>query len=278
MAHRHPHPARSKTSAEGAVGSTATLPAVVLTGRPNVGKSTIFNRIVGESRAVVDAAPGVTRDRLYAPADWAGYRFALTDTGGLGGGDGDPFGPLVAAQAHEALRSACVVVMVVDCRAGVLPADREIAEQLRRLRKPVVLVANKADNSAATPFEFYDLGLGDPMPVSAIRGEGLGDALDAVVAHFQALGRTSATENDTSASGSLPIAVAIVGRPNVGKSSLVNRLLGVDRLIVSEMAGTTRDAVDVPWEAGGREFILVDTPGLRKPARIDPRGDRKSVV
>ena len=249
------------------------MPAVVLTGRPNVGKSTIFNRILGESRAVVDAKPGVTRDRLYAPAEWAGFVFAVTDTGGLGGGDGDPFAPLVATQAEQALNGAAVVVLVVDCRAGVVPADREMAERVRRLRKPVVLVANKADTSGAAPVEFYDLGLGEPMAMSAIRGEGLGDVLDAVVAHLRTAGWAPAeAEPDTADARTTPVPVAFVGRPNVGKSSLVNRLLGQARLIVSDLAGTTRDAVDVPWESGGRQFTLVDTPGLRRPARIDPRG------
>lgn len=274
VAHRHPH--REMLPSTDQIRSTdGQLPSVVLTGRPNTGKSTIFNRIVGEARAVVGATAGITRDRLYAQADWTGVRFAVTDTGGLGGGDGDPFAPLVAEQAQEALRGASVIVVVVDCRAGLLPADREIAERVRRLRKPVVLVANKADRADSASFEFYDLGLGDPIEVSATRGEGLGEALDAVVAHLaKAAPNSGRTLSDSEAWGQAPppVPVAFVGRPNVGKSSLVNRLLGEQRLIVSDLAGTTRDAVDVPWESGGRQFTLVDTPGLRKPARIDPRG------
>jgi GTP-binding protein len=253
---------------QGDAGSSR-LPAVVLTGRPNVGKSTLFNRIVGEARAVVEATPGVTRDRLYAAAEWAGRRFALTDTGGLGGGDGDPF----AAQAEAALADADVVVLVVDARAGLVPGDHEIAARVRRLGKPVVVVANKADRPGADdPYEFYLLGLGEPFPVSAARGEGLGDALDRVVALLgdappQALEEDAKDPEDPK---DPEIPVAFVGRPNVGKSSLVNRLLGQDRLIVSEIAGTTRDAVDIPWTRGGRRFVLVDTPGLRRPSRIDP--------
>jgi GTP-binding protein len=258
-----------------AAGPGSALPSVVLAGRVNVGKSTLFNRILRQARAVVEATPGVTRDRLTAPAEWAGWRFLLTDTGGLVGGEGDPFAPLVAAQAEVALRSADVVLFVVDARAGLLPADRELADRLRRLGRPVVVVANKCDGARAAPQDFYALGLGEPVAVSAVRGEGVGDVLDRVVEHLAAAGwRAPATEPPPAEQGAgaedAPIAVAFVGRPNVGKSSLVNRLLGEQRLIVSEIAGTTRDAVDVPWEAAGRSFVLVDTPGLRRRARIVP--------
>lgn len=251
----------------GLASSGGARPLLVLTGRPNVGKSTIFNRIIGESRAVVERTPGVTRDRLYAPAEWAGRSFVCTDTGGLGGGDGDPFAPLVAAQSRAALAEADVILMVVDAGAGLLPADLDIAAEVRRLRKPVVLVANKADRAGAVLHEFYALGLGEPRPVSAMHGEGLADVLEVAVGLLD----QAASDDADATLDEEPVAVAFVGRPNVGKSSLVNRLLGTSRLIVSNIAGTTRDAVDVPWTAGGRRFVLVDTPGLRRPARITPR-------
>ncbi len=240
-------------------------PLLVLAGRPNVGKSTIFNRIIGEARALVEPTPGVTRDRLVAAADWAGKTFTLVDTGGLGGDRDDPFAPAITAQAEAAIAEADCVLLVVDAFAGLVPEDQRIAERLRRLRKRVVIVANKCDRAAAVPQEFYQLGLGDPLPVSATRGEGLGDVLDDALAGDTLAG--AAGEIDAGAEGALR--VAFVGRPNVGKSSLVNRLLGAERLIVSELAGTTRDAVDVPWSADGRSFVLVDTPGLRRPSRIE---------
>jgi GTP-binding protein len=260
---------------DGSMSATGPrLPVVVLTGRPNVGKSTLFNRIVGERRAVVEATPGVTRDSVYAEAEWAGREFAVADTGGLAGGEADPFAPLVWEQAEAALRGADVVVLVVDAQAGLCPGDRDIAERVRRLGRPVVLVANKCDRwGGAAAAEFYALGLGEPLAVSGARGEGLGDALDRVVAALP-----PALPKEDEARGQEPIAVAVVGRPNVGKSSLVNRLLGRERLIVSGMAGTTRDAVDVPWEADGRSFVLVDTPGLRRPARVDPHGLEHTVA
>lgn len=242
-------------------------PVLVLAGRPNVGKSTLFNRIVGHARSMVEATPGVTRDRLLSSAEWAGERFTVMDTGGLGGTPEDPFGPAISAQAEVGLTEADCVLFIVDARQGLLPEDRRIADQLRRLRVPVVVVANKCDRPGETAEEFYALGLGEPMPVSAIRGEGLGDVLDAVLeAARQSTAGLQATEEV--GPGDAPVRVAFVGRPNVGKSSLVNRLVGSERLIVSDLAGTTRDAIDVPWSAAGRDFVLVDTPGLRRPARI----------
>jgi GTP-binding protein len=236
---------------------------LALVGRPNVGKSSLFNRIVGESRALVEATPGVTRDRLISQADWAGKAFTLVDTGGLAGDPSDPFAPATAAQAEAAIAEAACVLLVVDAAAGLAAGDWEIAQRLRRSGKPVVVVANKCDRRGADPAEFYALGLGTPFPVSAARGEGLGDVLDAALA-------------DVAAQGDAPEAaeslrVAVVGRPNVGKSSLVNRLLGAERLIVSPLAGTTRDAIDVPCTVDGHSFTLVDTPGLRRPGRIAER-------
>ena len=249
-----------KTTPAGDVVAGMQLPSIVLTGRANVGKSSIFNRIVGAVRAVVEAEPGVTRDRVDALAEWDGCQFRVTDTGGIGGGEHDPFAPEVARQARAALAAADVIILVVDARAGLMPQDAEIAGQLRRLRRPVVLVANKAEGRQAVPYEFYALGLGEPFPVSATLGEGLGDALDAVCRHL--------VPGQDAAKGPDAVPVALVGRPNAGKSSLVNWLVGADRMIVSEIAGTTRDAVDVPWTVGGHQLVLVDTPGLRRPARV----------
>ncbi len=259
--------ATRKAASEAALDPGADRPLLVLTGRPNVGKSTIFNRIVGERRAVVESTPGVTRDRLYAPAEWAGTSLVVTDTGGLGGADGDPFAPLVAAQTRAAIAEADVVLLVVDAGDGLLPVDRDIAAEVRRLRKPVILIANKADRRGAAVHEFYALGLGEPLPLSAVRGEGLGDILDRAVALLRQQPRA-----DALGQGNAPTRVVFVGRPNVGKSSLVNRLLGRERLIVSDIAGTTRDAVDVSWQVGDQSFLLVDTPGLRRPARVARQG------
>lgn len=241
-------------------------PVLVLAGRPNVGKSTIFNRILGERRAVVEATPGVTRDRNYARAEWAGRSFVAVDTGGLGGAPGDPFAGEVAVSSRAALAQADVVLFIVDAGEGLVPADADIAAELRRLRRPVVLVANKADRHGAAVEEFFALGLGEPWPVSAIRGEGLGDVLDRALELARG-GVEPAHEGEEA-----PPSVAFVGRPNVGKSSLVNRLLGDARMIVSEIAGTTRDAIDVLWEVDGRQFVLVDTPGLRRPGRVARQG------
>ena len=250
-------------------GAGSGMPTVVLTGRPNVGKSTLFNRIVGATVAVVEPTAGVTRDRLDADALWNGCTFRVTDTGGLAGADGDPFAPLVATQARAALAAASVVLLVVDGRAGLQPGDRDVAEEVRRLGRPVLLVANKCEASQALAADFYPLGLGEPLAVSAMHGEGVGDLLDLVVERFGGEVAVTAAATDPDTVAMQPIAAAFIGKPNVGKSSLLNRLLGSQRLIVSERAGTTRDAVDVPWCVGDATFLLVDTPGMRRPARIE---------
>jgi GTP-binding protein len=240
-------------------------PVLVLVGRPNVGKSSLFNRIAGGARAVVDPTPGVTRDHLEAQAEWTGRAFTIVDTAGLGPVAPDPLGEEIRLDAERTLEAADVVLFVVDAAEGLVPEDRAIADRLRRLGRPVVVVANKADRAGASPAEFYALGFGEPHAVSAVRGEGVGDVLDEALARWG--GPPSAPSGEGAAEA--PARVAFVGRPNVGKSSLVNRLLGADRLLVSEVAGTTRDAVDVPWEAGGHRFVLVDTPGLRRPSRVE---------
>jgi GTP-binding protein len=238
------------------------LPTVAIIGRPNVGKSTLFNRLIGRRQAIVDDRPGVTRDRNFATADWNGCRFWLVDTGGLVLEARDSLGRAVRAQAQTAVAESDVVLLVVDVEAGVHPADLEIAAYLRKAGRPVLLVANKAD---ALPDDtrhlaFYELGLGDPFPVSAAIGKSTGDLLDRVVGMLPAAPDSSADE---------AVYVAVVGRPNVGKSSLVNRLLGQERLVVDDAPGTTRDAIDARLMHEGRAIVFIDTAGLRKRAKVD---------
>lgn len=239
-----------------------SAPVVVLVGRPNVGKSALFNRMIRRRVAIVEDVPGVTRDRLYAASEWRGKRFVLVDTGGLRLAPSDGLAAKVREQVRTALREADLVLFVVDVQDGLVPEDREIAEVVRRSRVPVLLVANKADGPAhdlAAP-EFFALGLGDPIPVSAHHGRGIGDLLDAVAALLPEPVPREVTEE--------PIAVAVVGRPNVGKSSLVNAILGEERVVVDAQPGTTRDAVDTLYERDGRRYRLIDTAGLRRRARV----------
>ncbi len=272
-----------------------SLACVALVGRPNVGKSSLFNRIVGRRVSIVEPTPGVTRDPLEATAEWAGHTFTLLDTGGLVAPAGDPFAPLIARAAAARLAEADVAVMVVDGQVGLLPADDEIARLLRRWGGRVVLAVNKCESYRAVPYEFYALGLGEPMACSAIHGDGMGDLLDAVVdAIAAARGAPAAPPPAAEEPGvaeelteevadtpfaipSGPVRVALVGRPNAGKSSLVNRLIGREHLIVSDLPGTTRDAVDVPWQHGEHRFVLVDTPGMRRPARVTAELEKSSV-
>ena len=235
---------------------------VAVVGRPNVGKSTLFNRIVGERVAIVEDLPGTTRDRIYATAEWRGREFSLIDTGGL---DDPRVGEMEAAvrrQAEAAIAEADVVLFIVDAQSGILPVEHDVADQLRRSRKPVILVANKADSwrGEAQAAEFYELGLGDPFPVSAIQGHGTGDLLDAVVERLPA---------EKEAELSTDAHIAIVGRPNVGKSSFLNTLVGSERAVVSEVPGTTRDSLDTAMEFRGRRLVLVDTAGIRRRGRIE---------
>jgi GTP-binding protein len=241
---------------------STSAPTVAIIGRPNVGKSTLFNRLIGRREAIVDDRPGVTRDRNFATADWNGRRFWIVDTGGLELGASDSISRAVRAQVEAAVAESDVVLFVVDVQAGVHPADAEIATYLRTSRRPVLLVANKADDlpEDTRHLAFYELGLGDPFPVSAAVGKSTGDLLDQVVTMLPPAGNLDAPD---------AIFVAVVGRPNVGKSSLVNRLLGSDRLVVDDAPGTTRDAIDTPLEHDGRTIVFIDTAGLRKRAKVE---------
>ena len=231
---------------------------VAVVGFPNVGKSTLVNRLTESRAAVVHETPGVTRDRKEVVADWNGRRFRLIDTGGVDIADQTPITRSIADQAHTAIAEADLILFVVDARAGITPGDEELAAILRRARKPVLLLANKIDDPSqdALAFEFHRLGLGDPVPLSAQHGHGTGDLLDAVIAMLPGSGPQEVGEE--------AIRVAILGRPNVGKSSLLNALLGEERVIVSEVPGTTRDAIDTVLERGDRTFVLVDTAGIRR--------------
>lgn len=248
-------------------------PVVAIVGRPNVGKSALFNRITGRRIAIVEGEPGVTRDRIHADASWIGRSFTLVDTGGLDfGKDAETFVQLARAQASVAVDEADVLLFVVDARSGLVPADRDVADVLRRSRKPVVLAVNKVDHPSVEEGlgEFYALGLGEPIAVSAEHGRAVGDLLDAVVGHFP--------EAESVDDESDEIRMAIVGRPNVGKSSLVNFLLGEERSIVSDVPGTTRDAIDTQLERDGERFTLIDTAGIRRKSRIDEAVEHYSVL
>jgi GTP-binding protein len=239
------------------------LPVVAVVGRPNVGKSTFFNRVLGERIAIVEDRPGVTRDRNYARTEWNGREFYLVDTGGMVEGSDEPMDRLIRSQVLTAIGEADVLVQLVDGKAGPHPLDYAIAEHLRKTQKPVVLLVNKIDNlgsdTAVAHHEFWDLGIGEPQPVSSLSGKGSGDVLDQIVWQLP-----EGTEEEEQA-----LRVAVIGRPNVGKSSFVNRLLGEERLVVSDVAGTTRDAIDTPMRYHGRNIVFVDTAGLRRQSKID---------
>ncbi len=236
-------------------------PTVAIIGRPNVGKSTLFNRLIGRREAIVDARPGVTRDRNFAAADWNGRRFWLVDTGGLIPGASDALNRAIRGQVEAAVAESDVLIFLVDVAEGVHPADQEIAQYLRGVHRPVLLVANKADRIPEDQrhLAFYELGMGDPFPVSASVGKSTGDLLDRVV---EMLPERVGAEDETA------VQVAIVGRPNVGKSSLLNRLLGRERMVVADEPGTTRDAVDTPIDHDGRRLVFIDTAGLRKRSKV----------
>ncbi|MDE3230330.1 MAG: ribosome biogenesis GTPase Der [Chloroflexota bacterium] len=250
-------------------------PLVAIVGRPNVGKSTLFNKLVGERLAIVEDLPGTTRDRIYADAEWNGRVFTLIDTGGLELGSGDDITSRIAAQARLAIEEADVIIFLVDAKSGPTEADTEIADILRRSSKPVTLGANKADNAARRQeaVEFYALGLGEPITLSATSGTGTGDLLDAVTEALPP--RDEAEDNDPYVG--LP-RIAIVGRPNVGKSSLVNAILGEDRVIVSDIPGTTRDTVDTLVEHKDRQLVLLDTAGIRRRGRVGAGVEKYSVI
>lgn len=245
---------------------------VALVGRPNVGKSTLFNHLIGERRAIVEDTPGTTRDRQYGQVEWTGHTFSIVDTGGLVLNETDSLTEQVRIQAQVAMEEADVIVFVTDVTDGILPTDHEIARLLRKTKKPIVLVANKADNAKRSQDlpEFYRLGLGDPFPVSSVRGLGMGDLLDRLV---EALPMPTEGELDEQA-----LHIAIVGRTNVGKSSLLNRLIGEERVIVSDIPGTTRDAVDTRLTYYGQEIVLIDTAGIRKRGSIARGIEQYSVI
>lgn len=248
-------------------------PIVAVVGRPNVGKSTLFNRLAGERISIVQDTPGVTRDRIYADAEWLNRKFTLIDTGGMEIGSEEIIQRQILQQAKIAIETADVILFVTDVKTGVTDDDRQVANLLRRTKKPVVLAVNKVDSvkrDTMDIYEFYELGIGDPLPVSAGQALGLGDMLDEMVKHFP---ENTGTDEDDDA-----IKVAIIGKPNVGKSSLINKILGEDRLIVSNIPGTTRDAVDSPITIDGQKYIFIDTAGMRRKSKIKEEIERFSII
>ena len=248
-------------------------PVVAIVGRPNVGKSHLFNKLIGQRVSIVEDTPGVTRDRIYADCTWLNHKFTLIDTGGIEPKSDDIILSQMKKQAEIAIETADVIMFVVDIRAGLTAADHDVAAMLQKSGKPIVLVCNKSDNVGETPmelYEFYNLGLGEPLPVSAVNQLGFGELLDAVVENFPEGAETEEEEGVTR--------VAIVGKPNAGKSSLVNRILGQERVIVSDIPGTTRDAIDVMFEKNDKKYVFTDTAGLRKRGKIDENIERYSAV
>ena len=237
-------------------------PLVAVVGRPNVGKSTFFNKICGRRISIVDDTPGVTRDRIYADAEWCGYNFRMVDTGGLDSKSDDAFQGNIKEQANIAIDLADVIIFIVDGKQGITQNDHEVGDYLRKCGKPVVLVVNKLDNfEVENTYEFYDLGLGDPFPISCEQSKGIGDVLDKVVSYF---GERNFLEEESG-----KIKIAIVGRPNVGKSSITNRVLGEKRVVVSDVAGTTRDAIETDFTYNGKQYTLIDTAGLRRKRGVE---------
>lgn len=245
---------------------------VAVVGRPNVGKSTLFNKIAGRRISIVEDTPGVTRDRIYADAEWVGHNFTIIDTGGIEPENDDIIVAQMRRQAQMAIETADVIVFVVDGKEGLTGADKEVSQMLRKSKKPVVLVVNKIDSlrDENNAFEFYNLGIGDPVTISATQALGLGDMLDRVVSYFKVDSEDSKEEEY--------IKIAIVGKPNVGKSSLINKLLGEDRVIVSSIPGTTRDAIDSYIENEKGKFVLIDTAGLRRKSKVKEEIERYSVI
>lgn len=247
-------------------------PIVAVIGRPNVGKSTFFNRLAGRRISIVEDTPGVTRDRIYTEVEWLDHRFSLIDTGGLEPSTSELIPAQMRHQAELAIETADVIIFLVDGRVGLTAQDREIAELLRKNHKPILLVVNKVDSHVHSEhyYDFYELGLGDPIEISSEMAYGIGDLLDQVVSHFPDSENTGEEED--------LIKVAVIGKPNVGKSSLVNQLLGEDRVIVSDIAGTTRDAIDTPFSAEGQNYLLIDTAGLRRKSKIHDDVEHYSVI
>ncbi len=244
-------------------------PLVAIVGRPNVGKSTFFNKIAGKKISITENRPGVTRDRLYADAVWRGKKFTVIDTGGIELKSQDTMWREILRQADIAIEMAQVIILLVDGKEELTASDYEVADKLRRCRKPVILAVNKVDNfSHDKLFDFYALGLGEPFAVSAEHSSGIGDVLDEVVSHFEG---GDEEEHDR-------LKIAVVGKPNAGKSSLVNRLLGFERSIVTDIAGTTRDAIDTPFELDGQKYLLIDTAGIRKKKKVEDDVEYYSVL
>lgn len=248
-------------------------PVVAIVGRPNVGKSTLFNALAGEMISIVKDTPGVTRDRIYADVTWLDKEFTMIDTGGIEPDSKDIILSQMREQAQIAIDTADVIIFITDVKQGLVDADSKVADMLRRSGKPVVLVVNKVDNFdkyMADVYEFYNLGIGDPVPISAASRLGLGDMLDIVAENFPE-GSAQAEDDDRPR-------VAIVGKPNVGKSSIINKLLGENRVIVSDIAGTTRDAIDTEILHNGKEYIFIDTAGLRRKNKIKEELERYSII
>ena len=248
-------------------------PVVAIVGRPNVGKSTLFNKLVGARLSIVDDKPGVTRDRIYGDCEWLGHRFLLVDTGGIEPRADDVILSQMRAQANIAIATADVIVLVTDLRSGVVATDQDVANMLQKSGKPVILCVNKCDSVGAPDpefYEFYNLGMGDPIAVSAVHGHGTGDLLDAVIAYFPPESEEE-EEDDT-------IKVAVIGKPNVGKSSLINRISGQERTIVSDIAGTTRDATDTRIENQYGKFTFIDTAGIRRKSKVTDAIEKYSII
>ena len=248
-------------------------PVVAIVGRPNVGKSTLFNKLVGARLSIVDDKPGVTRDRIYGDCEWLGHRFLLVDTGGIEPRADDVILSQMRAQANIAIATADVIVLVTDLRSGVVATDQDVANMLQKSGKPVILCVNKCDSVGAPDpefYEFYNLGMGDPIAVSAVHGHGTGDLLDAVIAYFPPESEEE-EEDDT-------IKVAVIGKPNVGKSSLINRISGQERAIVSDIAGTTRDATDTRIEKQYGKFTFIDTAGIRRKSKVTDAIEKYSII
>lgn len=247
-------------------------PVIAIVGRPNVGKSTIFNRIIGDRLAIVEDKPGITRDRIYGIGEWIGRSFSVIDTGGIELEGEDSLLRSVRMQAELAIEEADVIIFMVDAKAGLTNADEEVAQMLFRSHKPIVLAVNKVDNLQRVDdiYEFYGLGFGEPVPLSGAHGMGIGDLLDAAVKKLP--------ENEDQVYDDDIIKVALIGRPNVGKSSLVNSILGEERVIVSPVAGTTRDAIDTPFEKDGQKYVLIDTAGMRKRGKVYETTEKYSVM
>ncbi len=248
-----------------------TKPLVAIVGRPNVGKSTFFNKVVGKRISIVEDKPGVTRDRLYADAEWCGHAFTLVDTGGIEIKSNDKMWQHIKKQAEIAVDLADVIVFFVDGKQGLIPEDYDVADYLRMSRKPIVLAVNKIDNNEQELiYDFYSLGIGDPIGISAEQSKGIGDILDEIISKFK--NKVEPTENDE------VLNIEVVGKPNAGKSSLVNKILGYERVIVSDVAGTTRDAIDTTFSWNGRKFNIIDTAGMRRKSNIDDEVEQYSVM